>query len=82
MDGNHRNFSSLMDENFDLRRRIMLIGEGDLSFIEAARSLGTSAKLTGSGGAIIGVLEGDRMKEQIQEGLGALGARVIEPVTA
>ena len=79
LEGNHRAFSSLMNENFDLRRRIMLIGEGDLSLIEAARSLGASAKLTGSGGAIIGVLEDDGMKGRIQEKLGELGARVIEP---
>jgi len=70
---------SLMNQNFDLRRRIMRIGEGDLALIEAARAIGASAKLTGSGGAVIGVLEGDGMKEQIQERLGALGAQVIEP---
>lgn len=79
LEGNHRAFSSLMNENFDLRRRIMRIAEGDLTWVEAARSLGASAKLTGSGGAIIGVLEDDEMKERIQERLGELGARVIEP---
>ncbi len=79
LEGELGTFSSLMDENFDLRRRIMRIGEGDLALVEAARSLGASAKLTGSGGAIIGVLEGEEMKGRIQERLGALGARVIEP---
>ena len=77
--GNHGAFSALMNENFDLRRRIMRIGEGDLALVEAARRLGASAKLTGSGGAIIGVVEGDEMRERIKEKLGALGAQVIEP---
>jgi glucuronokinase len=80
LDGNSGALSSLLDRNFDLRRRIMKISDDDLALVEAARSLGASAKLTGSGGAIIGMLEGEEMKAKIQERLGALGARVVEPV--
>jgi glucuronokinase len=50
--------------------------------VETARTLGASAKLTGSGGAIVGVFQGDTMKGRIAEQLGALGARVIEAETA
>ncbi|MFC1660958.1 mevalonate kinase [Gemmatimonadota bacterium] len=81
LEGNHRLFSSLMNENFDLRRAIMRIGERDLAMVKSARSLGASAKLTGSGGAIIGVVADDAMFEELSHRLGDLGARVIEPVS-
>jgi glucuronokinase len=77
--GDTATFSSLMNENFDLRRRIMEIGEGDLAMVEAARELGASAKLTGSGGAIIGVLSDDEMAAGVRKRLRSLGARVVEP---
>jgi glucuronokinase len=75
----HQTLSSLMDRNFDLRRQIMSISDGDLSLIETARDLGASAKLTGSGGAIIGVLESPGIFQAMEERLGALGAVVLEP---
>ncbi len=82
LEGQDERFASLMNENFDLRRRIMRIDERDLAMVETARTLGSPAKLTGSGGAIIGVFEGDAMKERIAAQLGALGVRVIEAETA
>ncbi len=77
LEGRQDLFPQLMNQNFDLRRRIMRIDERDLAMVEAARALGASAKLTGSGGAIIGVLEGDNANEHIAKELGELGARVI-----
>jgi glucuronokinase len=71
-----------MNENFDLRRRIMHISEWDLALVNEARNLGASAKLTGSGGAIIGMVEGEEMLGGAKERLGELGARVIDPVFA
>ena len=79
--GDHGKFSSLMNENFALRRRIMHVSEWDLAVAEAARSLGASAKLTGSGGTIVGAVESEDMFEGVREKLGALGAIVVEPVT-
>jgi glucuronokinase len=81
LEGDHQRFSSLMNENFDLRRRIMRIDERDLAMIGAARALGASAKLTGSGGAIIGVYESNAVKEYLDQRLDALGALVIEAET-
>jgi glucuronokinase len=78
--GNNVQLSTLMNENFDLRRRIMAISETDLRMIEKARELGVPAKLTGSGGAIVGVCEDDDLRGRIVRELGTLGARVIEPV--
>jgi glucuronokinase len=78
--GDAGSFSSLMNENFDLRRRIMRVQDRDLAMVEAARALGASAKLTGSGGAIIGVLESEGMEARIREKLEAIGARVVVPL--
>jgi glucuronokinase len=71
--------SRLMNANFDLRRRIMAVSESDLAMVDTARNLGASAKLTGSGGAIVGICEDETVRERIARELGALGARVIEP---
>lgn len=70
---------AFMDQNFDLRRRIMQVAPGDVAVVEAARDLGASAKLAGSGGAVIGLLPESRNTNQLRERLKALGARVIEP---
>ncbi len=78
--GDTATFSTLMNENFDLRRRIMTIGEEDLAMVEAARDVGASAKLTGSGGAIIGVLSDDEMATEVRRRMLLLGAEVVEPV--
>jgi len=80
--GDHAEFASFVNDNFDLRRRIMRIDERDLAMVEAARHSGASAKLAGSGGAVVGVYRGREMKDQITAELGALDARVIEPVVA
>ncbi len=79
LDGDHKTFSSLMDQNFDLRRRIMSISEWDLALIQGARSLGASAKLTGSGGAIIGMVESQEVFDEVRKELASRGAVVIEP---
>jgi len=53
--------ANLIDMNFDLRRELFgdaVLGE-TLRMVEFARSLGSSAKQTGSGGAIFGILPYD-----------------------
>ena len=50
--------SQLMDENFDIRRRVYgeeCLGPTNLRMIELARSFGLPAKFPGSGGAIVGL---------------------------
>lgn len=76
---NREQLSTLMNANFDLRRLIMAISETDIGMVETARKLGAAAKLTGSGGAIVGICEDDNLRQRIVRELGALGARVIEP---
>jgi glucuronokinase len=69
----------LMDENFDLRSTIMKISETSSEMIKRARGCGASAKFTGSGGAIIGLLEDDTMLRKLADELESLGARLIRP---
>lgn len=52
----------LMNANFDLRREIMgdeIIGERNIEMVEIARNLGSPAKFSGSGGAVIGLIKGN-----------------------
>ncbi len=71
---------ALMDENFDLRSRIMPISEENLSLIRAARACGASAKFAGSGGSLIGLYEDEKMFANLSRALGEQQALVIKPV--
>lgn len=77
--GDHEAMSHLMNENFDLRRRIMDVAERDVALVERARGLGASAKLPGSGGAIVGMCAVDAMRPELFGALEGMGAVVVEP---
>jgi glucuronokinase len=78
--GDKGGFARLMNENFDLRRRLMTISPANLEMVEAARSAGASAKFAGSGGSIVGAYQGEEMYGRLEAALGRLGAVVIKPV--
>jgi glucuronokinase len=69
----------LIDENFDLRRKIMNISESNIEMVETARKCGASAKFSGSGGSIIGLYEDDHMLNRLIIALRKIKARVIKP---
>lgn len=69
-----------LDRNFDLRKSLYRISPGNLAMVETARSLGASAKFTGSGGAIVGVYDGEDMFQSLSRELGKQGVEVIKPV--
>lgn len=71
---------TLLDRNFDLRKSLYKISEGNLKMVDTARSLGASAKFTGSGGAIVGVYEGEDMFTSLVDKLGQQGVQVIKPM--
>lgn len=77
--GRGREIGPLLNENFDLRRRLYQISKGNLEMVDAARSVGASAKFTGSGGAIVGTYEDDSMFAKLQEVLEPMGIAVIRP---
>jgi glucuronokinase len=47
--------------------------------IETARSVGVSAKFTGSGGAIVGICEDDTTFSKLVAAMAPLNVRVIRP---
>lgn len=60
----------LMNQNFDLRRRIfgdIVIGYKNLEMIEIARHYGCAAKFAGSSGAVIGIYENLTQLQQLTQ---------------
>ena len=70
---------NLINANFDLRRSLIPITKGNIEMVETARSVGASAKFTGSGGAIIGTYEDDKMFEALRNVLSKKEIEVIKP---
>ena len=69
----------LIDANFDLRASIYNISEGNLRMIQTARQTGATANFAGSGGAIVGAYEDDRMYEALVSAMRPLGVAVVKP---
>ena len=69
----------LMNENFNLRRSISHIHEKNLEMVELARSVGASAKFTGSGGAIIGTYNDDRMFDALSTKFESHQITILKP---
>lgn len=80
LQGNMDELYNLMNENFDLRRKIMKISSGNLELIRAARECGASAKFAGSGGSIIGMYKDEDMFSHLVIELKKLEAKVIKPI--
>jgi glucuronokinase len=72
-------FFDLMNENFDLRSKIMAISPSNRELIAAARRCGVSAKFAGSGGSIIGMMRSEEEFETLVYELGKLEAEVLRP---
>ena len=79
IEGRGREIGSLLNENFDLRRRLYKISQGNVDMVEAARECGASAKFTGSGGAIVGTYEDDAMFDRLKTCLEPMGMAVLRP---
>lgn len=77
--GNVAELGKLIDANFDLRARIYAISEGNLEMIQTARSVGATSNFSGSGGAVTGTFEDDRMFRKLEESYAPLGIKVIRP---
>ena len=71
--------AGLMNRNFDIRRSVMNISEKNIQMVETARSIGASAKFTGSGGAIIGTFVDDKMYSQLVKTLNGMNIHVLKP---
>jgi len=79
VDGRKEEIGGLLNANFDLRRNIYGIHPDNIQMVESARSVGASAKFTGSGGAIVGTYEDDGMFSKLEKALEPLSITVFKP---
>jgi glucuronokinase len=75
----NKNIADLLNRNFDIRKEVMNVSAGNLQMVETARSIGASAKFTGSGGAVIGTYEGAGMFEKLESVMKQIGVVVLKP---
>lgn len=75
----NKNIADLLNANFDLRKQVMNVSQGNEQLVETARSVGASAKFTGSGGAIIGTYESEQMFNDLVSAMQTIGAEVLKP---
>lgn len=69
----------LIDENFDTRYEISNLSPWQVQMIEVARRCGASAKFAGSGGAIVGLFDGEPMLAALKGAMGEIGCSLILP---
>jgi len=79
LNGQIEKISDLLNCNFDRRRKLYRISDDNIRMVEAARSVGASAKFTGSGGAIVGIYKDEKMFRQLRKKLKGLDIEVIKP---
>lgn len=77
--GEGRKIAPLLNANFDRRRQIYRLSHRNIAMVEAARSVGASAKFTGSGGAIVGTYENEEMFRRVEDALTPMGVKVLKP---
>ncbi len=79
VEGDKEDLFELMNENFDLRSRIMKISSSNQKMIRTARRCGASAKFAGSGGAIIGMYKDKDMFSRLAVEFDKIQVKVIKP---
>ena len=79
LQGDQDRLKQLVNANFDLRAKIYQIDRGNLDMVHAARAVGATSNFAGSGGAIVGTYEDEKMFDRLVEGMKAAGVAVIKP---
>ena len=71
----------LINRNFDLRSEVCSgsISEKNRRMVNIARNAGASAKFTGSGGAIVGTYEDEKMFERLRQDLSVFDVDIVKP---
>lgn len=77
--GDQEKVGEYMNRNFGLRQFICAISNRNLEMITLARSVGASAKFTGSGGAIIGNYKSEEMYSDLEEVFASRGIQLFKP---
>ena len=66
----------------DYEEVLSILSAENIRMVSVARACGASAKFTGSGGAIVGVYEGEEMFNRLTEELAKISVKVIKPEMA
>ncbi|MCW5906929.1 MAG: hypothetical protein KIS94_03650 [Chitinophagales bacterium] len=74
-----KEIGELLNRNFDIRKQVLPVNNGNIELVNAARSAGASAKLTGSGGAIIGTYANEKILADLISSMKKINAEVIIP---
>lgn len=82
LNGDRRKMNEYINTNFDRRRKIYNISQDNIRMVETARSVGASSQFTGSGGAIVGIYEDEKMFVRLKKELGKFHIKVIKPKIA
>ncbi len=77
--GDRAQLHQLINANFDLRATLYNINQGNLEMVQTARSVGASSNFAGSGGAVVGLFEGDDMFNALTREMAKLNVAVIRP---
>lgn len=77
--GDVTTLNKLINNNFNLRRKIMNISASNMELINTARKCGASAKFSGSGGSIVGLYPDNESLTKLIIEMKKLKARVIKP---
>jgi glucuronokinase len=80
LSGDWQTLGECIDENFELRRKIMQIAPENQRMVDVARKVGASAHFCGSGGAICGLYKDGRMYQNLVDALGEIRCAVIRPL--
>ena len=80
--GQPDDLGDLLNRNFDQRRALDRLSAGNLHMVETARSVGATAKFTGSGGAIIGTYPDDQSFAKLQAAFEPHNIHVLKPTIA
>ena len=79
--GRGHEIAELMNQNFDRRAKVVPISAGNRRLVEIGRGLGAATKFAGSGGAVVGVYDGDPERlARLRQAYEAFGARLVEPM--
>jgi glucuronokinase len=78
-EGQINEMNRIINANFDLRNSVMKLNPLHVKMIETARKAGASAKFTGSGGALIGIVEGEDGYKRLKEALEPMNCVIFRP---
>jgi glucuronokinase len=68
-----------LDKNFERRKSLYTLDPRNIDMVDRARSVGAHGKFAGSGGAIVGTYDDEKMFDALQRTMAAGGIEVVRP---